>query len=242
MRKRIVINLDTPEGSAARSARTRSRRWPRLLKIVAGLVLLVVVVVAILGFLAWRSYSSTPTYSLALMLDAAQRGDTAEFQKRIDDEEIAKNMTATVSQKAAGRYGLSLNTSVQQRVDAAMPALLPRVKQAINEEVFSAMKQFAAAPEQQSFLMLIAAVQKLMTVTTEGNTAKATGSMAGHNLALTMRRDGNGWKVIDVKDDIIVQRVVDAVVKELPPVEKVEPDSQLLKKLSRGNRAPRRRR
>src|SRR5215203_1886662 len=241
MRNRIVINVDTPGGSAA-AGKTKSRRWAKISAIVAGVVLVVLVVAVVGGLFALWRYQSSPTYTLALILDAAQHSDVAEFQKRFDDEEIAKNMAATVSQKAAGRYGLSLNTSVQQRVDAAMPALLPRVKQAINEEVFTAMKQFAAAPEEQSFLMLIAVVQKLMTVTTEGDTAKATGSMAGHNLALTMRRDGNGWKVIDVKDDIIVQRVVDAVVKELPPVEKVEPDSQLLKKLSRGNRAPRRRR
>jgi hypothetical protein len=57
-----------------------------------------------------------------------------------------------------------------------------------------------------------------MTVTTEGDSAKATGKMAGHNLELAMRRDADGWKVIDVKDDLITQRIVDNVMKELPAI------------------------
>ena len=65
------------------------------------------------GFIWWRHYQSTPAYTLTLIVDAAQRNDLAEFQKRIDDDEIAKNMVASVSQKAAGRYGFALSGSIQ---------------------------------------------------------------------------------------------------------------------------------
>jgi hypothetical protein len=67
--------------------------------------LVVAGVVAIAGFLVWRHYQSTPSYALALMIDAAQRGDVGEFQKRLDEEEIARNMVTAVSEKAAARYG-----------------------------------------------------------------------------------------------------------------------------------------
>lgn len=217
MRQRIVINLDAPKTEGTKLVRKR-RRWPRVLGILALLILIVVVVAAVAGFLWWRHYQSTPTYTLALMLDAAQRNDLAEFQKRIDDDEIAKNMAASVSQKAAGRYGFALNSSVQQRLDSVMPSLLPRVKQTIHDEVFQAMKQFAIAPEQRPFISIIGLVQSAMTVTTEGDTAKATGAMAGHTVELTMRRDADRWKVTEIKDDVIVQRVVDSVMKELPAI------------------------
>ena len=229
MRQKIVINLDAPAGEGAKAVRKR-RRWPRVLGILALLVLIVVVVAAVGGYLALRRYQSTPTYALALMFDAAQRNDAAEFQKRIDEEEIAKNMTASVSQKAAARYGYALNSSIQQQIDNTMPSLLPRVKQAVHDEFFNATKAFAAAPEQRSFISIVGAVQRLMTVTTEGDSAKATGSMAGHNIELAMRRDADGWKVIDVKDDVIVQRVVDSVMKELPAVGNIDANSPLLKK------------
>ncbi len=64
-----------------------------------------------------RRFSLVATLSIdsglhvGVLVDAAQRNDAAEFQKRIDDDEIAKNMVANVSQKAAGRYGFALNSA-----------------------------------------------------------------------------------------------------------------------------------
>ena len=227
MRQRIVINLDGPATEGAKPVRKR-RRWPRVLGILALLVLLFVVAAAVGGYFLVRRYQSSPTYALALMFDAAQRNDVAEFDKRIAGEEIAKNMTAAVSQKAASRYGGSLNSSVQQKIDSTMSSLLPRVKQTVHDEFLNAMK--AAAPEQRSFISIVGAVQSMMTVTTNGDSAKATGKMAGHDIELGMRRDGDGWKVIDVKDDLIVQRVVDNVMKELPAIGGADPEFPFMKK------------
>jgi hypothetical protein len=232
MRQRIVINLDAPKTNGAKPVRKR-RRWRRVLAILGLLALVIVVGVAVGGFLLWRHYQSTPTYALALLLDAAQRNDVTEFQKRIDGDEIAKNMAASINQKAAARYGLALNSTIQQQIDSAMPSLLPRVKQTVQDGFFNSMKALAAAPEQRSFVSLLGAVQRSMTVTSDGNSAKATGSMAGHNVELGMRRDPDGWKVIDVKDDVIVQRIVDSVVKELPAIGNIDANSPLLKKPQR---------
>src|SRR5687768_13778414 len=95
-RKRIVIDLDAPAGSATAHAPVnrarKSRRWPKVLAILAVLMFVAVFVAAIGAYVWWRSYQSTPAYALSLMIDAAQRGDVAEFQKRLDDDEIAKNM------------------------------------------------------------------------------------------------------------------------------------------------------
>jgi len=231
MRQRIVINLDGPGTEATQRSKTsgnKQRRWPRVLGILALLVVLFVVVAAVGGYFLVRRYQSSPTYALALMFDAAQRNDAAEFQKRVNDEEIAKNMTATLSQKAAARYGGSLNSSVQQKIDSTMQSLLPRVKQTVHDEFLSAMK--AASPEQRSFISIVGAVQQLMTVTTNGDSAKATGKMAGRDIELGMRRDADGWKVIDVKDELLVQRVVDSVMKELPAIGSDDPEFPFMKK------------
>lgn len=232
MRQRIVIDLDGPKTEGAKPVRKR-RRWVRVLGIVALFLLLIVVAAAVAGFLLLRRYQSTPTYTLALMLDAAQRSDVAEFQKRVDDEEVLKNMTASVSQKAAARYGYALNSSIQQQIDTAVPSLMPQAKQIIQDEFFKVMQAFARAPEQRSFITILGAVQSLLTVTTDGDSAKATGKMAGHNVELAMRRDGNRWKVIEVKDDLILQRVVDSVMKELPAIGKIDANSPLFKQPQR---------
>jgi len=243
MRKRIVINLDSPEAAAQRGRATRRpRRGLRILAIVFGLLLVIAIAVAVGGFLWWRNYQTTPAYTLALIVDAAQRNDLPEFQKRIDDEEIAKNMIATVSQKAAGRYGFALSGSMQQRIDSLLPSLTPRLKQAINDEVAKELKDVASKSEPKPFLLLAATLSSIVNVTTEGDSARATTSMLGRPIELTMRRDADRWKVTEYKDEVVVQRVVDSVIKELPAIGDIDKNSSLLKQLSLPSRPKRRRR
>jgi hypothetical protein len=161
MRKRIVIDLDAPQsGPAARGPVVRGKRgrWRRILALFMGVVLVVVLAAIVGGFFGWRYYQSTPAYTLTLMIDAAQRNDLAEFQKRIDDEEIAKNMLASVSQKAAGRYGFALNSSIQQRIDSVMPTLLPSLQQTIHEEVVKEIKEFASKSEPRPCIFIVVTV------------------------------------------------------------------------------------
>jgi len=237
MRKRIVIDLDAPQGGPAARARVGKRgRWRRILALFMGVVLVVILAAIVGGFFGWRYYQSTPAYTLTLMIDAAQRNDLAEFQKRIDDDEIAKNMLASVSQKAAGRYGFALTNSIQQRIDTVMPNLLPGLKQTIHDEVVKEIKEFASKSEPRPFIFLVVTVPSLVKVTKDGDTAKATAALKDRTIELTMRRDADRWKVIDFKDDVVVQRVVDSVMKDLPPIGSIDANSPLLKKSARGKR------
>lgn len=243
MRKRIVINLDAREGLSPGGGRTPGRRrWTKVLAILFGLFVFVAVVALIGGFVWWRHYQSTPTYSLTLMVDAAQRNDVAEFQKQIDDDEIAKNLVASVSQKAAGRYGLALSGPMQNQIDTVVPSLLPRIKQTIHDEVAKEIKAFSSASEPRSFIVLLFTVPSLVKVTTEGDIAKATAAIRDRTIELTMKRDADRWKVTDFKDDVVVQRIVDSVMKDLPAIGTIEPNSPLFKRFGRGKSGRRGRR
>jgi hypothetical protein len=237
MRKRIVIGLDAPQGGPAARARVGKRgRWRRILALLMFVVLFVALAAIVGGFFGWRYYQSTPSYTLTLMIDAAQRNDVAEFQKRIDDEEIAKNMLASVSQKAAGRYGFALTSSIQQRIDTILPTLLPGLKETVHDEVVKEIKEFASKSEPRPFIFLLVTVPSLMKITTEGDTAKATAALSDRTIEITMRRDSERWKVIEFKDDAVVQRVVDSVMKELPAIGTIDPNSPLLKKSARNRK------
>ena len=232
MRQRIVINVDGPPSEATKRVRTRGGKGSRLrvLAILTVFVLVVVVVAVAGGFLWWRHYQSTPTYTLTLLIDAAQRNDPAEFQKRINDDEIAKNMVASVSQKAAARYGLAFNSSVQERIDNLVPSLLPRLKQTIHDEVVKQIKEFASKSEPKPFILLVVAVPRLITVTTEGNTARVTAPLSDRTIELTMQREAELWKITAFKDERVVQRVVDSVMRELPAIGSIQSDNPLFKK------------
>ena len=177
---------------------------------------------------------------MTLLVDAAQRNDVAAFEKLVNDDEVAKNMVASVSQKAADRYGLALNSSIQQRIDAAVPALLPQLKQTIHAEVVKELQVIAANSEPRPFILLVVTVPRLMTVTTQGDTANVKAPLRERTIELSMKRDAEQWKVTEIKDDLLVQRVVDNVMKELPAIGSIDPNSPLLKKSQR--KRPRRNR
>src|SRR6185503_9704632 len=190
MRQRIVINLDGQGPEETKRVQKRGRRrWPRVLGILALLLLIGVVGAGVGGFFWWRHYQSTPAYSVTLLVDAAQRNDVAAFEKLINDDEIAKNITTSVSQKAAARYGYALNSSIQQRIDGLMPSLLPQLKQTVHAEVVKELQVVASASEPRPFILLIVTVPRLMTVTTQGDTATVKAPLRERTIELTMQRD-----------------------------------------------------
>ena len=225
---RIVVNFEPGKSAAAARPKPR-RRWVRILAIFALCVVALIAVIAIAGFFSWRRFQASPEYSLTLLVDAAQRNDTAELAKRIDDDEIAKNMIATVSQKAAERYGVAMTPATQQQIDKVMASALPRLKQTIHDEVANQIKSFAAGAERKPFVLLLLTVPSLVKITTEGETAKASATLSGRPVELTLRRDADRWKLVAFNDDALVQRVVDSMMKELPPIGAFDSDNPLFK-------------
>lgn len=234
-RQRIVINLDAPDAgpASARRSKVASRgersRWPKVLGILITIVVVVIGAVAIGGFLLWRYYQSKPAYALSLMIDAAQRGDMTELDKRLDGEAIAKNMTARVSEKAAARYGLALSNKVKLQIDSTMPGLLQELQPAIYTEVAKEIREFASKSEPRPFIFLVIAVPSLMTITNEGDSATASAMLNNRRFEIAMRRGAQGWKVTDFKDDVVVQRIVDQAMAQLPAIGGFDANTPLLK-------------
>ena len=240
IKKRIVINLDTPGsprgGAQGYGAPAKKRRWPKVLAILFMLLFVCVLAVAVGGYLWWRHYQSSPAYSIALIIDAAQRNDMEAFQKQIDDDAIARNLVSDVSQKASTRYGIALNPALQKQIDAVVPTLLPRLKDTIHAEVANEIKEFASKNEPKPFFVIAVAVPTLVTITNDGDKVKAIAPLPNRKIELGLERSGDLWKVTEVKDDVLVQRVVDNIMKDLPAVGASEAANNLLKALSKAKK------
>jgi hypothetical protein len=240
-RQRIVINLDAPPGGGPAQARPpgrgKRRRWPKVLAILFTLSVIVLGAVTIGGFFLWQYYKSKPAYALSLMIDAAQRGDMAEIDKRLDHDEIGRNMLARVSEKATARYGLALNNKVKAQINNTMPVLLQQSRPAIYNEVTNEIREFAGKTEPRPFIFLVVAVPSLMAITTEGDSSTSSASINDRHFEIVMKRGADGWKVTDVKDDVVVQRIVDNVMSQLPAIGGLDADTFL----KPGKRTPRRR-
>jgi len=243
VRKRIVINLDSPPGvgPVARSAPTnkRQRRWPKIIAIFLLAVLGMMVAAGVGGYFWFRHYQTTPAYSLAILFNAAQRNDMTTLDSHVDSDQIASNMIATVREKAASRYGVMLSGPLQKQIDSLLPTFLPGLKQTVHEEVVKQIQELSPNATPKPVLLVALTVSSLAKIATEGDNANVTATVRDRTLALTMHRDGERWKVTDVKDDALVQRVVDDMMKQLPPLGK---DLKLLDMLrAPATRKPRRR-
>jgi hypothetical protein len=220
---RIVVNIEPGQAPARR----KSRRWARILALVALFIAGVIILAAAGGYFWWRNYQSTPVYSLALLMDAAQRGETDEMAPLLDREEIVRNMMTKVSQKAVNRYGGLVSTTAQQKIEQAVTSL-PNLNQTIGVAVESEMQSLAGDQSEPFFRRLLTMPSKV-TITTEGDLAKASTNVNGRVIELTMRRDAKRWKVTDFSDDVVVQRIVDSVMKDLPPIGSLDSTNPLFK-------------
>lgn len=186
---------------------------------IIGILLVVVIAAGVLGaFLWWQHYKTTPAYSIALLVDAAQRNDMDAVDKIVDSDKIVDNFATLVSEKAAGRYGAALSNSVRKQIEALVPGLLPAIKQQVRDGVAARVKEISQNADKKPFIVVALGVPYLVNISTEGDKARATAVIRDQQVELDMQRDGDGWKVVAVHDDALLQRIVDEVIKGLPAI------------------------
>jgi hypothetical protein len=213
-RNRIVIDLN--DKSAQRSTKTGRKGWSRALALIA-LVLAAFAILAAAGvFFWWQRYRTTPAYSLALIIDAAQRNDTATFDEMVETDKIVSNLTNQVTEKAAGRYGLALSPLAQQSIQSLVPNVLPLVKETVRDEVIKTVNDLSARFGQKPFFAVALTLPYVVKITDEGDNARVT--LPDQPIELTLAKIQDRWHIVEVRDDAVVQRIVDRLVEKLPAI------------------------
>ena len=231
-RRRIVIPLGAKKGTSVPSrSRTVSQKRttapasrPRrslLVRILAGLTVAVVVVLVLVAggmFLWWQHYKTKPAYSLAVLVDAAQRNDMTTVQSIIDTDQLAQNFTEEVTDKAASRYGLALGDNAREQIRALTPTLMPRMKETVVATLGARIKEISERGNNKPFVLVALAMPFVVNISANDDQSKATVQMADQPVKLEMSRADDGWKVVAYRDEALVQRAIDQVIKDLPAI------------------------
>jgi hypothetical protein len=222
-RSRIVISLDRaremmhlggPQGHPAYGGgpRPRRRKWP----IITGAVLLLLVVGAVVF---WQVYKRRPSYSLALVVDAAHRDDAAAFDRVVDTGQVVQSFAPQVVEQALSRLGTALTPEMRRRVEALVPTLLPTVTENVRGEVMREVKELTARAGGKPFFLLALSVPFIADVKREGDTAVVGIKHGERNLELVMQRTPESrWKVVGVRDETLAKRIVDNIARYLPAI------------------------
>jgi hypothetical protein len=208
-RNRIVINLDDPNQPRPR----RRGRFRKPLLIIAVVLLLIAGGLGVGGYFWWRSFQNGPAYSLAMLVDAVQRNDTAAVDKMLDPDKISTDFVAQIREKTTDSLASSLWSS---QTDAATATAAAKLKDTIHEQLIKELRELTDVAKGKPLFIVALGIPYFADIKQENNTASATVNIKNEVIKLKMEPVDNRWRIVAVQDEKLAKMVADAAMQNLP--------------------------
>ena len=187
------------------------RRW---LWLIPGGLLIIVLVAC---FVCWQYFKTTPSYSLALLVDAAQQSDRAAFDRVVDLDRVIDNFIADGVQDSAIGLSTELVTSVRMQLQSLAPETTAGIKEAVKEEIRDRTNELAGSYySARPFVLTALAIPFVAEISQTGDSVQVRINRTDQVELHMERREGSDWKVTSVRDQALAARVVGVIVKNLP--------------------------
>jgi len=231
---RIVVNLDQPQispnpqyappppqmknvtpASSPPPPKTK-RRGGCLLKGCVVLLILGGIVGAGLGiggYFYWQNFKSKPGYSLALLIEAGQRDDQQAINELIDTDKVVEDYAAQVKEQA--KNNPIVIGPLKGILEKYLNQNMPQIKEKAREEINGRIKEVGQKAEGKPFIVYALALPWVIGITEEGDKATASINYITNTIEIKMERNGDKWKIVGVKDDQAVNRIVERVIQEI---------------------------
>lgn len=210
-RSRIVVDVARIQAETRGRKARRFGRAGRLLSVTGLVVVALVLVLLACGYLWWRSFERSPAYSLALLVDAAQRGDNQTVESLTNADQINQGFIPQVIDKLAG-----VNPPVPPQARVQLSAALPQFLQhaPVRDEMAQELKSLSRG--HTSFLLTAFGVRSAADVKEQGDKATVAFKDGDRTVELTMARDSERWKVVNVKDDRLAGDIATRLASSVP--------------------------
>jgi hypothetical protein len=212
-RSRIVIDVARVQEEARRKKQRRFGRAGRYVSVTALAAAAAVLVVLVVAYAWWRSFEKSPAYSVALLVDAAQRDDKQTVESLIDADQIAQGLIPQVIDKLTGADS-PVPPQARASLTSALPQLLPRVREGVRDRVAQDAK--ALSKGHTSFLLTALAVRAAADVKEQGDRASVTVKAGDRPVELTLARNGERWKIVTVKDEQVASDIATRLASSIP--------------------------
>jgi hypothetical protein len=215
-RSRIVIDVARAQGEARKGKRWRASRAGRYLSVTALVIIGVVLVLLVATYAWWRGFEKSPAYSLALLVDAAQRDDTQTVESLIDADAISQGFIPQVLDRLAGQ-GSQLSPQARAALPNVIPQLIPRVRETMRDEVARNLTELSKDDSGRTpFFVKALGVRGMTDVREQGDAATVAVKREGRALDLTMKREGDRWRVVTIKDDQLATDIAARLATSIP--------------------------
>jgi hypothetical protein len=194
------------------NAEKKSRR---LFVIGLTIVVTVILVAVTAGLLYYQSFKDTPQYSLALLVDAAKRDDKTEIDRLVDINAVVDDFMPQVTDKAIELYGRGQPPHVIQRVARLATPLLPAVKERAKAELPRVIRDRTERFGYVPFFAMVMGADQYLDFTITGDTAVVKSKMPEHPLEMKMRRNGDRWQIVGVREEQVATNIARKIGQEI---------------------------
>lgn len=170
---------------------------------------------AIGGYFYWQSVKKTPEYSLALLVDAARRDDKEMVSKIVATDEVVNSLVPQITDKAVELYGRNLSPAIISRVASLVTPLMPAIKAKAKDELPKLIREKTAKADRVPYQVIALFARTQLEIKIDGDTAEIKSLNPEQPLDLTMKRDGDMWKIVAVRDANLAQKIAEKVGQQL---------------------------
>lgn len=225
---RFTVSLDETKEEKTSSAKTeslpslenqnaakKSGTFAKILKIFGGLILLILIAGTVGGYFYWQNLKKSPQYSLALLVDAARRDDQAAIAELVNTDAVVDDFMPQITDKAVELYGRNLAPATIQKMAQIVAPVLPAVKQRARAEVPNLIREKTKQFEKIPFWAIAVGASRYLEITNEGETAFVKSLIPERPLEVTLKRNGERWQVVAIKDEVLARRVAEKIGQDL---------------------------
>lgn len=239
-RSRIVVNVEPqpPEDRSAavgrwrgksRTRQTSGRRRRALLVATIPFAVILLLIFGV-GYWWWQSFKSSPAYTLALVVDAAERDDREAFERLVDVEGVSRSVVPQVIERVrGGDNALNIAPQVRRQIAQNAQVWLPGVREQVRDVLMTETKAIGergGARDYPFFVRAFALSRLGESKTQEGSagrepTASVTYQVNERPVEFGLRGGDGGegqpeWKIVSLKSDDLATRVAEQVAKTFP--------------------------
>lgn len=191
------------------------RRSKRPFIITGGIVLAFTFLVFVGGFIYWQSLKGTPQYSLALLVDAAKRDDKAAMDQQIDIDAVVDDFVPQITTKAAELYGKGVPPSIIEKLTRVAIPIMPAVKDRARAELPRVVRDRTERFGNVPFFAMVIGASQYLDIKVTGDIAVVTSKLADRPFDVKMKKKGDSWQIVGLKDDKLAAEIARKVGQEM---------------------------
>lgn len=187
----------------------------RVAKLIFISVIALLVMSCSAGFFYWRSLKSTPQYSLALLIDASRRNDNDKINDLVNIDKVVDDFVPQIISSAVDMYGRGLPKETIANLSVVaqpiMPALKDRAKMELPRVIRDRTEKFDRIP----FAAIVMGADRYLDISVKGDIATVKSKEEDKPLELTMKREGDHWQVVGVRDHDLSDKIAQTVGQQI---------------------------